>query len=163
MEWSSISWVVESRTIRLFLSEPWVKYPTTQWLDNVVYLLKGRLKHDTFGSTTGRPEIGRNTLISVLWNFSKKPEAREIFSLKIRFQVKFIKNIHSIRTGVEKYLGLIAGRKFTGRTEIGPMDRKARGGSLHEFRTWCQLSSKLSVYRSLRCRRSWKQSMQPDT
>ncbi|KAF3554761.1 hypothetical protein F2Q69_00011916 [Brassica cretica] len=37
--------------------------------------------------------------------------------------------------GVEKYLGLIAGQKFTGRTEIRPMDREARGGSLHGFRS----------------------------
>ncbi|CAG7863421.1 unnamed protein product [Brassica rapa] len=60
-----------------------------------------------------------------------------------------VDRVKSIREAVEKNLGLIAGRKFTGRTEIGPMDREARGGSLHEFRTWCQLSSKLSVYRSL--------------
>ncbi|KAF3554769.1 hypothetical protein F2Q69_00011918 [Brassica cretica] len=64
--------------------------------------------------------------------------------------------------GVEKYSGLIAGQKFTGRAEIRPMDREARGGSLHAFRTWCQPSNNLSVYRSLRCRRAWKLYMQPD-
>ncbi|KAG5402146.1 hypothetical protein IGI04_016753, partial [Brassica rapa subsp. trilocularis] len=52
--------------------------------------------------------------------------------------------------GEEKYSGLIAGQKFTGRTEIRPMDREARGGLLHGFRMWCQLSSKMSVYRSSR-------------
>ena len=30
--------------------------------------------------------------------------------------------------GIEKYLGLIAGRKFTGEAEIGRIDREARGG-----------------------------------
>ncbi|KAF2612107.1 hypothetical protein F2Q70_00011383 [Brassica cretica] len=64
--------------------------------------------------------------------------------------------------GVEKYSGLIAGQKFTGRAEIRPMDREARGGSLHAFRTWCQPYNNLSVYRSLRCRRAWKLYMQPD-
>ncbi|KAF3595955.1 hypothetical protein DY000_02020761 [Brassica cretica] len=42
------------------------------------------------------------------------------------------------------------------------MDREARGGSLHGFRTWCQPSNRLSFYRSSRCRRAWKQYMQPD-
>ncbi|KAF3497639.1 hypothetical protein DY000_02054778 [Brassica cretica] len=64
--------------------------------------------------------------------------------------------------GVEKYSGLIACQKFTGRTEIRAMDREARGGSLHGFRTWCQPSYKLSVYRSSRCRRAWNLYMQPD-
>ncbi|KAF3495313.1 hypothetical protein DY000_02052800 [Brassica cretica] len=43
------------------------------------------------------------------------------------------------------------------------MDREARGGSLHRFRTWCQPSNKLSVSRSSSCRREWKLYMQPDT
>ncbi|KAF2594002.1 hypothetical protein F2Q70_00043274 [Brassica cretica] len=64
--------------------------------------------------------------------------------------------------GAEKYLGLIADQKFTGRTEMRQMDRKARGGSLHGFRTWCQPSNKLSVSRSSRCRHAWKLYMQPD-
>ncbi|KAF3603623.1 hypothetical protein F2Q69_00034927 [Brassica cretica] len=64
--------------------------------------------------------------------------------------------------GVEKYSGLIAGQKFTGRTEIRPMDREARVGSLYGFRTWCQPSNNLSVYRSSRCRCAWKLYMQPD-
>ncbi|CAN7105301.1 unnamed protein product [Brassica rapa subsp. narinosa] len=34
--------------------------------------------------------------------------------------------------------------------EIRRLDREARGGLLHGFRTWCQPSSKLSVYRSSR-------------
>ena len=68
------------------------------------------------------------TLISVLWKFSSKPEAREIFSLKFRDQVEFIKNDQSIRKGIEKYLGLIVGRKLTGRVEIKRMGREARCG-----------------------------------
>ncbi|KAL0754823.1 hypothetical protein Bca101_092491 [Brassica carinata] len=51
------------------------------------------------------------------------------------FRLEFIKNIQLIRMGVEKYSGLIACQKFTGRTEIRAMDREARGGSLHGFRT----------------------------
>ena len=51
------------------------------------------------------------TLISVLWNFSRKPEAREIFSLNFRYQVEFIKNVQSIRKGVEKIFGIDRGRK----------------------------------------------------
>ncbi|KAF3561706.1 hypothetical protein DY000_02015701 [Brassica cretica] len=54
------------------------------------------------------------------------------------------------------------GQKFTGRTEIRPMDREARGGSLHGFRTWWQPYNKLSVSRSSRCHREWKQYMKPD-
>ncbi|WZZ66402.1 hypothetical protein YC2023_077772 [Brassica napus] len=98
-------------------------------------------------STMGKAEIGRKTLISVLWKFSMKPKDREI-SL--------------IRMGAEKYLGLIAGQKFTGRTKVRPMDREARGGLLHGFRTWCQPSNNLSVSRSSRCLHAWKQYMQPD-
>ncbi|KAF3574319.1 hypothetical protein F2Q69_00058867 [Brassica cretica] len=67
-----------------------------------------------------------------------------------------------IRTGAENYSGLITDQKLTGRTEIRPMDREARGGSLHVIRTCCQPSNKLSVYRSSRCCRAWKQYMQPD-
>ncbi|KAF2607175.1 hypothetical protein F2Q68_00043141 [Brassica cretica] len=78
------------------------------------------------------------------------------------FRLEFIKNIQLIITGAEKYSGLIAGQKFTRGTEIRPIDREARGGSLHGFRTWCQPSNKLSVSRSSRCRRSWKQYMQHD-
>ncbi|KAF2541589.1 hypothetical protein F2Q68_00030186 [Brassica cretica] len=70
--------------------------------------------------------------------------------------------ISNIRMGVEKYSGLIADQKITGRTEIKRINREARGGSLHGFRTWCQPSNKLSVYRSLRCRLAWKLYMQPD-
>ncbi|KAF2558238.1 hypothetical protein F2Q68_00015277 [Brassica cretica] len=60
----------------------------------------------------------------------------------------------SIRTGAGKYSGLIAGQKFTGRIEIAQMNREARGVSMHESRTWCQVSSKLSVNRSTTCRRA---------
>ncbi|KAF3581294.1 hypothetical protein DY000_02030130 [Brassica cretica] len=42
------------------------------------------------------------------------------------------------------------------------MDREARGGSLHGFRTWCQPSNKLTVYGISRCHRAWKLYMQPD-
>ncbi|KAF3527307.1 hypothetical protein DY000_02039480 [Brassica cretica] len=42
------------------------------------------------------------------------------------------------------------------------MNREARGGSLHGFRTWFQSSNKMSVSRSSRCRRAWKLYMQPD-
>ncbi|KAF3533721.1 hypothetical protein DY000_02040518 [Brassica cretica] len=42
------------------------------------------------------------------------------------------------------------------------MDREARGGSLHGFKTWCQPSNKLSVSRSSSCRPAWKLYMQPD-
>ncbi|KAF2583331.1 hypothetical protein F2Q68_00005440 [Brassica cretica] len=42
------------------------------------------------------------------------------------------------------------------------MDREALGVSFHWIRTWCQRSSKLSVYISSRCCRAWKQYMQPD-
>ncbi|CAG7888363.1 unnamed protein product [Brassica rapa] len=48
-------------------------------------------------------------------------------------------NSPSIRMGVEKYLGLIAERKFTGKTEIGRMDRQSRVSSIYEIRTWWQL------------------------
>ncbi|WZZ73084.1 hypothetical protein YC2023_084454 [Brassica napus] len=83
-----------------------------------------------------------------------KPEARKIFSVKVRNILEFIKNIQSIRTGAGKYSGLIAGQKFTGRIEIAQMNREARGVSMHESRTWCQVSSKLSVNRSTTCRRA---------
>ncbi|WZZ27506.1 hypothetical protein YC2023_010907 [Brassica napus] len=90
-------------------------------------------------STTGSKHDGKTrnwakTLISVLGNFLGKPEAREIFFIK----------------------------KYSGRTEIRPMNREARGGSLHGFRTWFQSSNKMSVSRSSRCHRAWKLYMQPD-
>ena len=74
-----------------------------------------------------------------------------------------LKILNSSEWEKKKYSGLIAGQKFTGRTEIRPMDREARGGVLHGFSTWCQPSNKLSVNTRRRCRRAWKQSMQPDT
>ncbi|KAF3608302.1 hypothetical protein DY000_02049014 [Brassica cretica] len=55
--------------------------------------------------------------------------------------------------GAEKYSRLIAGQKFTGRIEIAQMNREARGVSMHESRTWCPVSSKLSVNRSTTCHR----------
>ena len=42
--------------------------------------------------------------------------------------MEVIKNTQAIRTGVEIYLGLIAGQKFTGKAEIGRIDQEARGG-----------------------------------
>ncbi|WZZ36167.1 hypothetical protein YC2023_019568 [Brassica napus] len=93
---------------------------------------------------------------------SMKPKDREIFSLRFRDQFEFIKNVQSIRKGVEKYLGLIAGQKFTGRVTIRRTDREARGGSLHGIRTWCQPFRKLSVYRISRCHRAWKLHMHLD-
>ncbi|KAF3517415.1 hypothetical protein DY000_02063841 [Brassica cretica] len=47
-----------------------------------------------------------------------------------------------------------ADQKFTERIEIAQMNREARGVSMHESRTWCQVSSKLSVNRSNTCRRA---------
>ncbi|KAG5398152.1 hypothetical protein IGI04_019966, partial [Brassica rapa subsp. trilocularis] len=106
-------------------------------------------------STTGSKHDGKTqslakTLILGIIDFSKKPEAREIFSIKVRIHLEFIKNIHLIRTGVEKYSGLIAGRKFTGRVEISRMDREARAGLIYEIRT------------STRCRETCDRSMLSD-
>ena len=44
-------------------------------------------KHD------GKTRNYTKTLVSVLWKFSRKSEAREIFSLNFRDQVEFIKNV----------------------------------------------------------------------
>ncbi|KAF2551768.1 hypothetical protein F2Q68_00037534 [Brassica cretica] len=91
------------------------------------------------------------------WNIkseTSKLEAQKIFSVKVRNILEFIKNIQSIRTGAGKYSGLIAGQNFTGRIEIAQMNREARGVSMHESRTWCQVSSNLSVNRSTTCRRA---------
>jgi len=59
--------------------------------------------------------------------------------------VGFIKNTQAIITGIEKYLGLTTGRKFTGRAEIGRIDREARGGLMFVFRTWWQAPGSVCV------------------
>ncbi|KAF3515237.1 hypothetical protein F2Q69_00004341 [Brassica cretica] len=121
---------------------------------SVIPRLTTKSKHD------GKTRSWTKTVISVLWNFSEKPKAREIFTLKVKVSLEYIKNIQLIRLGMEKYLGLITGRKYVGRIEITQIAREARGVSTHGIRTWCQSPSKLSVYRSLRYRRAWKLDMQ---
>ncbi|KAG5384935.1 hypothetical protein IGI04_036405 [Brassica rapa subsp. trilocularis] len=106
-------------------------------------------KHDGIEARWENPKFGENPNFGII-DFSKKPEAREIFSIKVRIHLEFIKNIHLIRTGVEKYSGLIAGRKFTGRVEISRMDREARAGLIYEIRT------------STRCRETCDRSMLSD-
>ncbi|KAG5415090.1 hypothetical protein IGI04_002657 [Brassica rapa subsp. trilocularis] len=83
--------------------------------------------------------------------------------------LNFIKNIHSIRMGIEKYLRLIAERKFTGKTEIGRMDRQSRVSSIYEIRTWWQLPACRVTHISTRwidqaakCRDACDQAMRPD-
>ncbi|WZY99623.1 hypothetical protein YC2023_071952 [Brassica napus] len=112
-------------------------------------------KHDGIEARRENPKLGENPNFGITKFFEEAGGSGNIF--------KGYQTSSRIRMDVEKYLGLIAGRKFTGMIEIRRMDREARGGSLQGFRTWCQPSSKLSVYRSSRCRRAWKQSMQPDT
>lgn len=129
----------------------------------MVDLCKGRLKHDTFGSTTGRPEIGRKTTnFGIMDIFEEAGNSGNIFH-QIRIHLEFIKNTQSIRTGIEKYLGLIAGRKFTGNAAIGRMDREARGGSIYEIRTWWQLPGMVCGKRSMRCCSKNDHSMRSDT
>ena len=53
-----------------------------------------------------------------LGNISRKQEAREILSVKVRIPLEFIKIIQLIRTGAKIYLGFIAGRKYAGMVEI---------------------------------------------
>ena len=70
------------------------------------------MKHDG-----KNPKLAKIVNFGIL-NFSRKPEARELFFSKFRIILEFIKNIQLIRTGAEKYSGLIAGRKFTRKAEI---------------------------------------------
>ncbi|WZZ57775.1 hypothetical protein YC2023_057882 [Brassica napus] len=112
-------------------------------------------KHDGIEARRENPKLGKNPNFGIMKIFEETGGSGNIFHQGQKY-------FGTIRTGAEKYLGLIADQKFTGRTEIRPMDREARGGSLHGFRTWCQPSNKLSVSRSTRCRRAWKLYMQPD-
>ncbi|KAG5396926.1 hypothetical protein IGI04_018740, partial [Brassica rapa subsp. trilocularis] len=99
------------------------------------------------------------------------PKAREIFTLKVKVSLEFIKNIQLIKLGTGKYSGLITGQKYAGRVAIAQIDREARGVTTQGIRKWCQSLSKLSVYearhvsagmsvscsltsRSTRCRKS---------
>ena len=50
-------------------------------------------------------------------NFFWKTEGSGNIFSQVRIHLEFIKNTQSIRTGVEKYLGLIAGQKFTENAE----------------------------------------------
>ncbi|KAF3511453.1 hypothetical protein F2Q69_00005636 [Brassica cretica] len=59
--------------------------------------------------------------------------------------------------------GLIAERKFTGKAEIGRMDRESRGDSIYEIRTWCQFPGMVCGKRSTRCCNTNDHSMQSDT
>ena len=76
-----------------------------------------RSKHYGIEARWENPKLGENPNFGIM-NFSRKSEDREIFSVKVRIHLEFIENILFIRTGAEKYSGLIAGRKFDGRTEI---------------------------------------------
>ncbi|KAF2620425.1 hypothetical protein F2Q68_00039221 [Brassica cretica] len=124
------------------------------------------LQHEVFCETSYQRNIISKTLeagreLSRTGSKHDRIEARWE-NLKLDEKSKF-DIMELIRTGAEKYSGLITDQKLTGRTEIRPMDREARGGSLHAIRTCCQPSNKLSVYRSSRCCRAWKQYMQPDS
>ena len=68
---------------------------------SVIPRLTTESKHD------GKIRSWTKTLIFVLWNFSGKPKAREIFTLKVKVSPDFIKNIQFIRLDTEKYLRLI--------------------------------------------------------
>ena len=95
-------------------------------------------KHDGIETRRENPKSGKNPNFNAM-KFFKEAGGSEIFSVKVRNILQFIKNIQSIKTGAEKYSGLIAGQKFTGRIEIAQMNREARGVSIHESMTWCQV------------------------
>ncbi|KAF2541592.1 hypothetical protein F2Q68_00030185 [Brassica cretica] len=119
------------------------------------------LQHDVFCETSYQRNIILKTL-EAGWELSRtriKHDEIEARRENPKLDETLISNI---RIGVEKYSGLIADQKIAGRTEIKRMNREARGGSLHGFRTWCQPSNKLSFYRCSRCCRAWKLYMQPD-
>ena len=70
-------------------------------------------------------KLGEKTLnFGIMDIFEEAGSSENIFQ-QVRIHLEFIKNTQSIRTAVEKYLGLIAGRKITGKAEIGRMDREA--------------------------------------
>ncbi|KAF3523207.1 hypothetical protein F2Q69_00049929 [Brassica cretica] len=111
--------------------------------------------------------------------FLGEAKAREIFVLKGKVSLEFIKNIQLIRLGTEKYSGLITGQKYVGKVEITQIDREARGVSTQGIRTCCQSLSKIFVYearrvsagrsvscsltsRSTRCRSICEQRMRAD-
>ncbi|WZZ25867.1 hypothetical protein YC2023_009268 [Brassica napus] len=120
------------------------------------------IKHDGIEARRENPKLDE-TLILVFCNiFRRSRRLGKYYHQGYNGVWSLLKIIQNIRMGVEKYSGLIADQKITGRTEIKRMNREARRGSLHGFRTWCQPSNNLSVYRSSRCRRAWKLYMQPD-
>ncbi|KAF3535292.1 hypothetical protein F2Q69_00021977 [Brassica cretica] len=100
-------------------------------------------KHDGIEARRENPKLDKNHNFGIIQVFDEAEGSGNIYRQ-------------------EKYSGLIADQKIAGRTEIRQMDREARGGSLHGFRTWCQPSNKLSVSRSSSCRPEWKLYMQPD-
>ena len=63
-------------------------------------------KHD--GKTRNRVK----TLISALWNFSRKLEAWKIFSVKVRNILDFIKNYSAHQNGSRKIFGIDRGSKI---------------------------------------------------
>ncbi|WZZ25863.1 hypothetical protein YC2023_009264 [Brassica napus] len=120
------------------------------------------IKHDEFEARRENQKLDE-TLISVFCNiFRRSRRHGKYYRQGYNGVWSLLKIIENIRIGVEKYSGLIADQKIAGRTEIKRMNREARGGSLHGFRTWCQPSNKLSFYRFSRCHRAWKLYMQPD-
>ncbi|KAF3537259.1 hypothetical protein F2Q69_00022976 [Brassica cretica] len=109
-------------------------------------------KHDGIEARRENPKLGKNPNFGIMKFFEEAGGSGNIFHQGQKY----------FGTGAGKYLGLIPDQKFTGRTEIRSMDREARGGSLHGFRTWCQPSNKMIVSRSSRCRRAWNLYTQPD-
>ena len=89
--------VVELQAIKLFLFEPWFKYAIMPWFDNFLDWCFGG-KHDGIKARRENPKLDENHNFSIMKS-SMKPKDREIFSLKFRDQLEFIKSIKLIWTG----------------------------------------------------------------
>ena len=119
-------------------------------------------KHDGIEAQQENPKLDENLNFSIMEVIDDAEGSGNIYRQGQSSDWSLLKIFSSSGREQKIYSGLIADQKFTGRTNIRPMDREARGGPLHGFRTWCQPSNKLSVYRSLTCRHARKQYMQPD-
>ncbi|KAG5414853.1 hypothetical protein IGI04_002420 [Brassica rapa subsp. trilocularis] len=110
-------------------------------------------KHDGIEARRENPKSDKNPNFGAMKCFKEAGGSENILS-RLEIFWSLLKIFRASEREQKKYSGLIADQKFTGRIEIAQMNREARGVSMHESRTWCQVSIKLSVNQSTTCRRA---------
>ncbi|KAF3506800.1 hypothetical protein F2Q69_00007576 [Brassica cretica] len=133
-----------------------------------------RSKHYGIEARWENPKLGENPNFGIMI-FSRKSEDREIFSVKDRNLTNGPRSSRCLIAWDQNVVSTVQQAECLHKLEVSPcMEASCRRPSgrgcviLHVTETCSQpcgargAASKLSVYISSRCRRAWKQYMQPD-